>query len=282
MPSSPSRITGPTGFASMSVLPPEPRELTIPELKTKLVARLEEKCGRKTMRWRLQHAFHDVDLDERGVVSLPQWVRITELLGCARDMREATRLFVFFDTADGQREQSGVISQEVVVVDLLACRMGGREESIFAKHGGLDAGPAPGSKSKGNLPSHPGGVFAGGAYEEEWTQHPSWQNPDAKRSPPAVRPAPSAASAAAKGGNVSNISSVEGGIFAAPEGGAPTHPPRKTGPCSNNSSVPGGIFAAPVGMMAPSYDPGKKNSNQSSIPGGLFAPSTAMRRLGGA
>ena len=284
---SPSRIQGPTGLASMSIEPPAPRELTIPELKIKLVKRLEEKCGTKTMRWRLTHAFRTVDLGEKGIVSLAQWLRINDLLGCALDPRGATRLFLYYDTADGQRERSNVISQEEVIADLLACRVG-RDEDVFAKHGLLDTGPPPGSKSKSNLPSHQGGVFAGGAWEDEWHRNggtpqllvdPASPTKPAKYPPPAP-PASHLSAAAPKQGNASNLSSVEGGIFAPPRT-AERNPPRKVGPYSNNPSLPGGIFAvAPAAEYV--FDPRKKNSNQSSVPGGPFAPSTAMLRLGGA
>ena len=170
-----ARINGPAGYGSMAPLPPDPRELTVPELRAKLIAKLELKSGYRSMRWRLQHAFHGVDLDEDGLVSLPEWIRIVETLGQALTLREAATLFLYYDTAGGQRERRGVIEQAVVTADVLNNQNGASGDvSIFAKHGSLDRSPPPGSKSKAQLPSEPGGLFAGAAYEKEWTDNPSW------------------------------------------------------------------------------------------------------------
>lgn len=272
-----ARINGPAGYGSMAPLPPDPREPTVPELREKLVAKLELKSGYRSMRWRLQHAFHGVDLDEDGRVSLPEWVRIVETLGQALTLREAATLFLYYDTAGGQRERRGTIEQAVVMADVLANRAGaGGDVNVFAKHGALDLGPPPGSKSKSQLPSEPGGLFGGAAYEKEWTDHPSWASGDFAPPPPGSF-APRDGRPSVAGGNRSNHPSVEGGIF----GGAATPPVLKPSAwrSSNAPSLPGGIFA--------SSDPGgvdyreKKSTNLPSVPGGIFAPSTALRRLDG-
>lgn len=274
---SPSRIYGPVGYGSMLMPAPPVTEPSLRELKEKVLLKLEEKCGVRSMRWRLQHAFLAVDMDGDGHVSLAEWVRVVETLGCALNLREAARMFLFYDTADGSRQRSGLISQAVVMADLLALAKGA-EQSPFAKHGALELGPVPGSRSRGNLPSVQGGLFAGGAYEDEWTAKPSWNNPDACAARPSV-PSTADFPIRARGGNASNVSSLEGGIFAPPDSSAP--PTRqRTGPRSNEPSVPGGIFSA---IAEDTHRAPRSNisSNISSMPGGLFAPSTAYVRLGG-
>lgn len=271
----PIRVNGPAGFGSMAPPPPDPRELTVPELREKLIAKLELKSGYRSMRWRLQHAFHGVDLDEDGLVSLPEWIRIVETLGQALTLREAATLFLYYDTAGGQRERRGVIEQAVVMADVLANRHGaGGDVSIFAKHGSLDRSPPPGSKSKAQLPSEPGGLFAGAAYEKEWSDNPSWAN--SEYAPPPPGSFIPRADRSGTGGNCSNNPSVEGGIF-----GAAMPPVLKPSTRTSNApSLPGGIFAFPEADSAQFYKQ-KKSTNLPSVPGGIFAPSTALKRLDG-
>ena len=54
----------------------------IDAIQKKFLAKLEQKCvGNKSLTSVLRKAFRDVDLDNDGVISFPEWARVVEVAG---------------------------------------------------------------------------------------------------------------------------------------------------------------------------------------------------------
>ena len=91
----------------------------IDAIQKKFLAKLEQKCvGNKSLTSVLRKAFRDVDLDNDGVISFPEWARVVEVAGSVLTDRESEFLFYFWDSMAGQREPQGLISVAVATNDL--------------------------------------------------------------------------------------------------------------------------------------------------------------------
>lgn len=95
----------------------------IDAIQKKFLAKLEQKCvGNKSLTSVLRKAFRDVDLDNDGVISFPEWARVVEVAGSVLTDQESEFLFYFWDSMAGQREPQGLISVAVATNDLMARR----------------------------------------------------------------------------------------------------------------------------------------------------------------
>ena len=91
----------------------------IDAIQKKFLAKLEQKCvGNKSLTSVLRKAFRDVDLDNNGVISFPEWARVVEVAGSVLTDQESEFLFYFWDSMAGQREPQGLISVAVATNDL--------------------------------------------------------------------------------------------------------------------------------------------------------------------
>ena len=92
----------------------------IDAIQKKFLAKLEQKCvGNKSLTSVLRKAFRDVDLDNDGVISFPEWARVVEVAGSVLTDQESEFLFYFWDSMAGQREPQGLISVAVATNDLM-------------------------------------------------------------------------------------------------------------------------------------------------------------------
>jgi len=154
--------------------------------------------------------------DNDGVLTLSQFERSLEQLGDALTREEAQCLFTSW-------EHNGCVTVELAVEALLSSTgLYTREYDVHRV----------GNGNKSNRASLPEGPFGGGAYAHECKASTGLQY--------LAEPAPKATHS---GGNRSNASSVQGGIFAGPtDAELVAQQPRANKPYSNRSSVPGGIF----------------------------------------
>ena len=183
-------------------------------LAAKYLAKLEQKNKLGATQLTISRNLNLFADSDDGVISFTQFARSLELLGTdTLTTAEAHQLFASW-------EQSGCVRVEHAVGALLqSTGQYTREFDVYTA----------GDGNKSNLPSHPDGPFGGGAYASETTG----QQLVAELTP------------TSGGGNRSNESSVEGGIFAGQteaERLAQQQPPRANKRNANNSSVPGGIF----------------------------------------
>ena len=233
-------------------------------LKKKWMNRLEALYRRNTWRHALTLAWRKVDIHGDKICNRDQIIKLLTTTA-ALYPQDAMRVYETWDP-----DMIGTVALATVLADL---------DSLDPTYEGSLVNPPPSKedlppavKSKSNMPSQPGGIFGGGAWEEEADQM--------KLSTSKFVPAHASQSLAeqrqesfgAKGGNCSNISSIAGGIFGPADEMLPPPRAKKT---SNTSSVPGGIFAVDNSPPPPARV--KKTSNTSSVPGGIFAPDPPIR-----
>ena len=217
----------------------------IDAIQKKFLAKLEQKCvGNKSLTSVLRKAFRDVDLDNDGVISFPEWARVVEVAGSVLTDQESEFLFYFWDSMAGQREPQGLISVAVATNDLMG------NEKPDADFFGLSHQPGAATGKAAAAPTAGSGDrlgFGGGAYDErpaaeDMTPREYVPPPEPFRPPPSTDifgagpPAPERRESRT---NRSNASSVPGGIFGEDDTSAPKG---KKMYDANRSSVPGGIF----------------------------------------
>ena len=93
----------------------------IDAIQKKFLAKLEQKCvGNKSLTSVLRKAFRDVDLDNDGVISFPEWARVVEVAGSVLTDQESEFLFYFWDSMAGQREPQGLIGARALLLGAAA------------------------------------------------------------------------------------------------------------------------------------------------------------------
>jgi len=231
---------------------------TIADIQAKLLNKLESKLpGGNITPAALKKVLNHFDIDRDGVISLAEFLRAAN---GKIEADEAEFLFMFWDSAAGEREPCGMVEVDVAVNDLL---------SSMPQYSTLLKGADPvavANRGKGNRPSQEGGIFGGGMYAAESERESASANRNraayAAGAPVKVMEAPAVFSKP-----VNNASSIPGGIF----GGENVPPPAPGGRSnrSNQSSVEGGIFGSGPAEVRPPSARGR-DTNQSSIPGGIF------------
>ena len=255
-------IKGTTGCASVapSAFPTEfQKKPSADKLKRDWMSRLESMYSRNTWRHALTLAWRKFDMDDDKICSALEMLKLLTTTASIYPS-EAEQMYKTWDP-----EMNGFVTLQTVLDDLSELDPTYEVSLVNAPPSAADV-PST-IKSKSNRPSQPGGIFGGGAWSDEYDELATRARVPAREAdldPRGYMP---------QGGNFSNKSSIEGGIFGFDTSDAPKPPPAKKS--SNTSSIPGGIFAM---SDAPPPPPRfKKNSNTSSVPGGIFASAPEIK-----
>jgi len=226
---------------------------TIAEIQAKLIKAFENRIKGQLNEHSLKTKL------PKGDFTFEQFSQALTFAGSPLTDQEAEFLYVFWDTQAGAQEQTGFVSADLAAKDLAS-------SMDEFNNGGLPSGDVTGpdfsSGNQSNRSSQPDGIFGGGAYAADADVRSGI--PAYVGAPPSYKPATDNGSSRPRG----NQSSVPGGILAHDEN-APAQPPssRGGGNKSNQSSLQGGIFGK---ADVPEKRRNPTKSNQSSIEGGIF------------
>jgi hypothetical protein len=213
-------------------------------------------------------------MTEAGLLTQDEFLSVITAVGDPITLQESAYLFMFWDTAGGQREPRGFFEIELALSDLLSTA----PQQASHLPSGVDNFKKV--EGKANQPSQAGGIFGGGVYAAESAQTEKYEAQQRRKAAEPLSPI-SAANAPPQAPPlqmpefvkpVNNASSIVGGIFGTESGYGTAAPSsaRGSGTDRNRSSIEGGIFGGSAVEPPRANRPGSRNPNQSSIPGGIF------------